>query len=401
MLGTKKKGSSQPKSTGNDILDALKEFDTGRAKRAEQEKKAHRFDFLKGTPGVIKIVALVAVIAVVGLVVDGVRREGHEFRTVLKSFSGQVTISSNGGADINATEDAELRDKDVIKTGPGATATLAFSDGSAVQLEENTEFEVRLLDYTRGGNRDRSFMLRSGSAVSQVSKFFGKDSRATVCTPTAVAAVRGTGFRVTFDPAKKETYLQVVDGTVEFKTPFVPQPVVINFGQMTRAEGYSIHNPEQVPEARFVMVDGVFKNLSTEYAKEPSKISQLEAGLNAFFDPALQVMGISPNGWGFSANNAARKAMCQEGLRQLQRHILVTFPEEVPEYFNPITYEELQIDPKNLPRLEQAFFNGMIESYQKTGKDTWIVRARARDRKRSLFQITEAGGVREINENAL
>ncbi len=146
------------------------------------------------------------------------------------------------------------------------------------------------------------------------------------------------------------------------------------------------------------MVNGVFTNLSAEYRKEPSQISQLEASLNAFFDPALQIMGVSPNGWGFTANDAARRAMCQEGLRQLQTHIMTTFPEEVPFYFNPVTYEELQIDAKNLPRLEQAFFNGMIDTYQKVGKDTWICRARARDRKRTLFQVTEAGGVREIKE---
>lgn len=399
MLGTKKKGSSQPSKSGNDILDALKEFDTGRAKREEQEKKSHRFDFLKGTPGVLKIVAIVLVVVVVGLVADGVRREGHEFRAVMKSFSGEVTVASNGAAAVPATQDVELRNKDVIKTGPGASATLAFTDGSAIQLEENTEFEVRLMDYTRGGQRDRSFMLRSGSAVSQVSKFFGQQSRATVCTPTAVAAVRGTGFRVTFDPAKKETYVQVVEGTVEFKTPFIPTPIQVNLGQMTSARGYDATMPEQVPEARFAMVNGVFTNLSTEYRKEPSKISQLEAGLNAFFDPALQLMGISPNGWGFTANDAARRAMCTEGLRQMQRHIMTAFPEEVPGYFNPITYEELQLDPRNIPNLESAFFNGMIDSYQKAGKDTWVLRARARDRKRTLFQITEAGGAREIKGN--
>jgi hypothetical protein len=198
---------------------------------------------------------------------------------------------------------------------------------------------------------------------------------------------------------KRETSLQVVEGAVEFKTPSVLTPIQIGQGQMTSSVNYDIRNPEAVPQAGFEMVNGVFTNLSTEYRKEPSKISQLEAGLNAFFDPVLQVIGVSPNGWGFTASDAARRASCQQALVQIHRQILQQFPEEVPQYFNPVTYEELQIDPRNLPKWEEAFYNGMIDSYQKTGKDTWILRARARNRKHTLFQVTEAGGVREIKEN--
>jgi hypothetical protein len=110
-------------------------------------------------------------------------------------------------------------------------------------------------------------------------------------------------------------------------------------------------------------------------------------------------MGISPSGWGFSASDAARRASCQQALVQMQRQILQQYPEEVPLYFNPVTYEEMQADARSITKWEDAFYNGMIDSYQKTGKDTWILRARARNRKHTLFQITEAGGVREIKEN--
>src|SRR5205823_5291823 len=122
---------------------------------------------------------------------------------------------------------------DVIRTGADSTATLVFPDGSAVQVEPNTEFQVRLLDYARGGERDRSFMVRSGSIVAHVSKFFGGQSRATMCTPTTVAAVRGTGFRVQYDPQRKETFVQVADGKVAVRT--AAGETATQKGEMVRA----------------------------------------------------------------------------------------------------------------------------------------------------------------------
>jgi hypothetical protein len=138
-----------------------------------------------------------------------------EHTATLEAFTGEVKILQGGTTSVTPALRMVLRSKDVVYTGKASSATIVFSDGSAIQLEPKTRFIVQLLEYA-GGQRRRSFSLNYGTVIARISRFFGAGSKASIATPTAVAAARGTGFRLTYDALTMLTILSVTDGTVEY-----------------------------------------------------------------------------------------------------------------------------------------------------------------------------------------
>lgn len=393
-----KKGSGPPKSDAELMREALMEAEQQHSRRMkEKRRKKNRFEWLKSVPGWGKTALIFAIVVIVALVADGMRRERQEFNATLLSYNGAVTVQA-GGQGNRQTPRAKmgLADKDVVRTGGNGSATLVFPDGSSIELEPNTEFEVRLLDYARGGRRDRSFMLRAGSAVAKVSHFFGAGSQATVCTPTAVAAVRGTGFRVVYDPTSRQTFLQVADGQVAFKTPSAVQPVNYKVGQMVMAAGYEVQLPRDLPASRGRVLGTQLTRMG-QHEKPPNVLERLEMALNEFLDPFLQILGLAPGSWSYATNDFARRAACMEALKQLRVHILAAGNDDVPEMLNPVTLQELNIPVKDYSKVVNGLASGMLESYRKLGKDNFEVYARARNKRRTLFKMTPSE-ITEVKE---
>lgn len=395
MFGTKKPPATKPaEGSMEDLMAALKEADSNHQKRVKQDKKKKGGPgWFSGVPGMIKAVVLAALVVVTILVVDGLRREAGELNASLAQVSGQVTILKGGTSSSSASAKVTLENKDVIKTGADGSATVVFPDGSAVQVEPNTEFEVRLLDFARGGVRDRSFMVRSGRVVARVSHFFGAGSQATVCTPTAVAAARGTGFSVYYDPAKKETYVGVVDGTVTFKTPAGETQSTV--GQLVASSGYQVGQPGALNATQQSRIKGGFDTMGS-YEKPPSFLQNVEYGLNAFLDPALQLIGLAPGSWSYAAGYAARRAATMEALKRLQQTMVSIPDDQLPDYVSLTTLDELNVDPKQKGRMLDTLAGNQLESYRKTGVGKYEIRVRSRDKKRTQYLLSDIG-IQEIH----
>ncbi|MFA0783171.1 FecR family protein [Fervidibacter sacchari] len=381
-------------NTAEAIADLIRQAEREQMRKERRRRHRQWFGWIQEAPSWLKTLITVTLVVLVALIADGIRRESKEFKATLVSFSGSVSVFQNTTNQwVPAKPEMALRDKDVVRTGANGTAILVFPDGSAIQLESNTEFEVRLLDFVRGGVRDRSFMVRFGSAVAYVSQFFGAKSQATVCTPTAVAAVRGTGFRVVYDPATKQTIVQVVDGSVRFRTPITEtasQP-----GQMAAASGYQLVGTQPLsPEYQRVLAATVTQ--LRRFEQPPSLLQRIEWAINNALDPFLQILGLTPGGWSYASANFARRTMCMEALRRLRTHLESL--NELPDYLNPVTLQELTgVHPKEKERILSAFAGNMLESYRKIGRDQYIVRARAKDKKRTLYEMTIAE-IREVPE---
>ncbi len=389
--------TSKPKSDAEILLDSVKEAQKQYERRARAKRRREKLGWLvvwfKESPSWLKTLIIVALVALVGFIADGIRRESAEFKATLVAFNGQVWVQKSDKSGWVAPEqNMALRDKDLVRTGANGTATIVFPDGSAIQLEPNTEFEVRLLDFFRGGLRDRSFMVRMGAVTAYVSQFFGAKSQATVCTPTAVAAVRGTGFRVAYDPNTRQTYLQVVEGSVQFKTPV--SETMSQAGQMGASVGYQLRATQSLPtEAQRILASNI-SNLR-QHEKPPSLLQRIEWAILHPLDPFLQILGLTPGGWSYAAADFARRTMALEGMRRLRVHMETL--NEVPDYLNPVTLAELNLHPKEKERILRTFAGNMLESYRKIGRDQYIIRARARDKKRTLFEA-DIAGVRQIKE---
>ncbi len=385
---------AKPKSDAERLADIVKEAEREQVRKERRKRRRAYFGWLQGMPGWFKMFSSFALVVFVALVADGIRRESKEFKAILVAFSGSVQVMLHErGQWVPASQNMALRDKDLVRTGQQSSATLVFPDGSAIQLEPNTEFEVRLLDFARGGLRDRSFMVRFGSAIAYVSQFFGVRSQATVCTPTAVAAVRGTGFRVVYDPVNQQTVVQVIEGSVHFRTPIAETPS--QPGQATSASGYQLASVVVLPSSAQRMLAAQIAFLR-RFEQPPHWLQQIEWGLTNLLDPFLQILGLTPGGWSYAATNMARRTACMEALRRLRIHLEGL--NELPNYLNPITLQELTgLHPKERERILSAFAGNMLESYRKVGRDQYIVRARARDKKRTLYEMTIAE-IRQVPE---
>ena len=395
-LGTRKPESKPAEGSMEDLMAALKEANADHQRRRKQDrKKKGRFGWLSSAPGYAKGTVGAVVLLLVVLVVDGIRREAGEMAAGVAQVTGQVTVLKRGvGTPTPLTDKTALANQDVVKTGPDGSATLTFPDGSGVQIEPNTEFEIRLLDFARGGVRDRSFMVRSGRIVARVSEFFGSKSQATICTPTAVAAARGTGFSVYYDPARRETFVGVVDGTVDFKTSAGENRSTV--GQMVASSGYRVGAPGAMNARQQERIRAGFDAMARS-DKPPSFLQRVEYGLNAFLDPALQLIGLSPGSWSYAAGYAARRSATMEALKRLQQHLVSLQDEQLPDYVSLTTMEELGVDERARARIMDTFSGAMLQSYRKTGVGAYDLRVRSRDKKRTLYSLTPSG-ITEIKE---
>lgn len=132
------------------------------------------------------------------------------------STRGDVTVKRADTEDSVALDDgAEILVGDAVITNEG-TATLQFADESILIITPGSEvlFDTLTL-YGESGMVDTRVRLNRGRARARVKPVEGPASRYEILTPAAVAAVRGTEFRVVSeatDPPQMRT--EVLEGKV-------------------------------------------------------------------------------------------------------------------------------------------------------------------------------------------
>lgn len=386
-IDTRKSSGNLPAGkAGADLERAFADLQRDQASRAKWRRRKNRTSQW-GTAEIVKGLLLLGGLALLGLLGDGLRRESGEFSATFATLSGAVEVCPAGAEWRAAEAKMELKDGDLVRTLAGATAILSFSDGSGVTLDPGTTFEVRQLGYARSGARNRSFVVRQGSVLARVGTMFGGEvgSEATVCTPTAVAAVRGTAFRVAYDELSGGSSLEVVEGTVRYATPTAV--VEASQGSAARAAGYAVGDIERLSGTQQRQL-GAARDALLPLEQPTPFVVRVERRLLSIGDPVLQLIGLAPGAWGYDSIDSARRAACIEALRRLRTH-LESAP-EVPVVLNPVTLAELSLNEKELTRLQSGWLNGMFDQYEGLGQDGYRVVARARDRRHTAFQMTNA-----------
>ncbi|MBC7287841.1 MAG: FecR domain-containing protein, partial [Armatimonadetes bacterium] len=309
------------------------------------------------------VFGLLAVLA--ALIADGVRRENTEFVARLTELSGTVYVqSAYKTAPATGTVGALLQDGDQVITGANSYATLEFPDGSVITVGPSTQFEVRRLEYSRGGRwKSRTFRLAAGRVWVKVSEYFGAGSDMRVYTRAAVAAVRGTRFSVAYDPSADSTSVVCEDGTVTFAgwrgSPVQVIPRTAASCQYGSAAGYpAAAAPEE------------FTGFGIAALRRPdvqdSWLKKAELWITYFLDLPLSVLGIGRCSWGVGAADYARRTAAMEALRRIHVH-LESFT-SYPDFVNPATLEELGIPEVYARRILSAFYGGAIERYYRTSR---------------------------------
>jgi len=129
--------------------------------------------------------------------------------------SGPAQRSYQHGPYLPLIEGARLVEGDSLRTGAEGFATLEFPDGSHVRVPPQTELVLsRFRRTVLTGTTDRVFNLLRGRVESEVTHATRKDDRFQIRSPSVVAGVRGTDFRVNYDGHRGSTAVEVIDGAV-------------------------------------------------------------------------------------------------------------------------------------------------------------------------------------------
>lgn len=135
------------------------------------------------------------------------KREPFDARIV--AFSGKVQTDRARQVAVGD----KVRSGTTITTGTNSFVTLELADGSRVTLPSQSTVRVDRLDRVAlDGSVDRGFTVVEGRADFGVTPRQKPADRFLVKTPVAVAAVRGTEFRVAH--ARANSVVSVVDGDV-------------------------------------------------------------------------------------------------------------------------------------------------------------------------------------------
>lgn len=138
---------------------------------------------------------------------------GKEEIASVNFYVGNVKVQRSGDTVwFYAKVATPLYEGDLIDVGGSSKLELIFADESLIRLGENTKFRME------AGQDKRAIKLMMGKTWSKVKKLKQK-SQLEVRTPTAVAGVRGTTFRVDVD-REENTDVGVYNGEVSV-TPVI------------------------------------------------------------------------------------------------------------------------------------------------------------------------------------
>ena len=134
-------------------------------------------------------------------------------RARLATLHGDVQVLDAGGASRAAVEGETWQPGTALRTGTQSTVRLEFEDGSQSLVRQLSY--VRLLQAQRpvlgSGNQVQMDLVR-GAIENLVRPVSGPGGRFEIRTPAAVAAVRGTHFRV--QATETQTRTEVIEGDV-------------------------------------------------------------------------------------------------------------------------------------------------------------------------------------------
>lgn len=147
----------------------------------------------------------------------------HEpLQAVVQSYRGTVSIQ-RGTTRRAIAVGMRLAEGDLLETAEKSFVSLRLPDDSTVAMPSRSSVRIQRLRRTLLADTiDRLFVILKGRASASVTHMDNPDSRFEMSTPIAVSAVRGTEFRVQFDPDAQRATTEVTEGRVVFTPSVVP-----------------------------------------------------------------------------------------------------------------------------------------------------------------------------------
>jgi hypothetical protein len=161
------------------------------------------------------VVAVLALVAAMVGPADPV--EAKTGNAEVKAITGRVEVQRKGEAQWSpASVGVKLVEGDNIRAWDGASARMDLPDGSTIFVAENSRVVIGKLEFDQQNQaREALFHLAVGKVRAVVSQTAlrlvkARQSNFSITTQTAVAAVRGTDFEVTYDEKQQVTRIAVL-----------------------------------------------------------------------------------------------------------------------------------------------------------------------------------------------
>jgi hypothetical protein len=172
---------------------------------------------------------------------------------VVDSLTGSAELLRDGNgkpAPLNAGQ--LVHAGDVIRTGPNGSVELRWArwaGGTRIKLGPNTRFTVKRAVANRSsGNEESRLRVDEGSIWVRLRKKLTGKSKFEVETPTAVAAVRGTVFKVSVDK-DGTSRVSVWEGTVAVALGAAGEVMVSDGSALVAGHAVQAASPESMTEA--------------------------------------------------------------------------------------------------------------------------------------------------------
>ena len=131
----------------------------------------------------------------------------------IQSLKGNVRVGMSGGA-----VGMMVHEGDLVETGERSFVSLRLPDDTIVSLPSKTRIRVQRLRRTLlSESVERQFAVQYGRASGTVTPMTDPASSFEFITPRAITSVRGTHFRVGYDPGEAGSRVEVVEGKVGFQ----------------------------------------------------------------------------------------------------------------------------------------------------------------------------------------
>ena len=151
------------------------------------------------------------------------------------SVTGEVNLQISNSKTLKALSTKQLvKIGDTLITGENGSALIQFADNSTLLLQKNSRVVFNTLSvYGQSGMVDTQIRLQQGRIETAVKPLRGSISRFEITTPAAVAAVRGTAFRVAYTETQQTMASEVVKGSIDVAAQGNELAINKGFGSIT------------------------------------------------------------------------------------------------------------------------------------------------------------------------
>lgn len=177
------------------------------------------------------IAAVIAAFVVVPAALVLTQQRAAGAATILSILDGSASVARGTAAFAPASDGDLVNIGDRVQTAVSSHAMVTFFDGSTLEIEPATTVQIEDASSAASGALSIRISQTIGRTWASVQKLTRADSKFEIRTPTAVAAVRGTGF-ITEVLADGTTTVQTTDGNVQVTGQ--GQSVTVGAGQTTR-----------------------------------------------------------------------------------------------------------------------------------------------------------------------